>query len=130
MRKELTITIDAEGRDKGKSFFITELSAMRAEEWATRAIFAMMNAGVEIPEDIASAGLAGIAALGIQALSKVSFDAAKPLLDEMLSCVQFQPSPKVVRPLAEGDIEEVSTLIRLRKEVLGLHINFSTPASK
>lgn len=126
MRKVATITIAAPGRDKGKVFILTEMSAWRSEEWAARAIFAMMNAGVEIPENIAKAGLAGIAALGIQSLTKVSFDAAKPLLDEMMSCVQVQPSPNVTRALIEDDIEEVATLLQLRKEVLGLHVNFST----
>lgn len=129
MRRVETVTIDAEGRDKGKIFVLTELSAMNAERWAGRAIFAMMNAGVEIPEDIAQAGLAGIAALGIQSLTKVSFEAAEPLLDEMMSCVQIQPSPGVARALIEDDIEEVATLLRLRKEVLNLHVNFSTLAA-
>ena len=124
MRKTATITIDDAGRDKGKVFVLTEMSAYQSENWAARAIFAMMNAGVDIPENIADAGLAGIAALGIKSLTHVSFEAAKPLLDEMLACVQFQPSPKVTRPLVETDIEEVATLLRLRKEVLALHLDF------
>lgn len=129
-RKTATVTIDAEGRDKGKVFVLTELPAMQAEEWAGRALFAMMNSGVDIPENIAQAGLAGVAALGISALTKISFDAAKPLLDEMLGCIQFQPSPKVTRALIEDDIEEVATLIRLRKEIINLHLDFSTPAGQ
>jgi len=125
-RKVATVTIDAQGRDKGKVFIITELSAYAAEEWAGRALFAMMNAGVEIPDGIAKAGLAGIAALGIQSLTRISFDAAKPLLDEMMGCVQIQPSPKVTRALIEDDIEEVATLLTLRKEVFNLHLSFFT----
>lgn len=125
-RKTAPITIEAQGRDCGKVFIITEMSAMAAEEWAAKALFAMMNAGVEIPENIASAGLAGVAALGISSLTKVSFDAAKPLLDEMLTCVQFKPSQNVVRALISDDIEEVSTLLTLRKAVLELHLDFFT----
>jgi len=125
-RKKSTVTIDAEGRDKGKVFVITELSAYAAEEWAGRALFAMLNAGVEIPDNIAGAGLAGVAALGLGSLTKLSFDAAKPLLDEMMACVQIQPSPKVVRALIDDDIEEVSTLLTLRKEVFNLHLSFFT----
>jgi hypothetical protein len=125
-RKTATIRIDAKGRDNGKVFIITEMSALAAEEWAGRALFAMMNAGVEIPDSIANAGLAGVASLGISSLTKVSFDSAKPLLDEMLGCVQIQPSPKVTRPLIDDDIEEVATLLTLRKEVLSLHIDFFT----
>jgi hypothetical protein len=129
-RKTVTITIDAQGRDKGKVFVLTELPAMQAEEWAGRALFAMMNAGVEIPDNIAQAGLSGVAALGISALTKISFEAAKPLLDEMLGCIQLQPSPKVTRALIEDDIEEVATLIRLRKEIMSLHMDFSVPAGQ
>ncbi|WP_233234493.1 hypothetical protein [Bordetella sp. LUAb4] len=129
MRKTVTITIDADGRDKGKIFVATELSAYESEEWATRALFAMMNAGVEIPDDIAAAGLAGVAALSLQSLSRVSYEQARPLLDKMLTCIQIQPSPRVLRALVDGDIEEVSTLFRLRKEVLDLHLSFFTDAA-
>lgn len=129
MRKTVTITIDAEGRDKGKIFVLTELSAYESEEWATRALFAMMNAGVEIPDDIAAAGLAGVAALSLQSLSRVSYEQARPLLDKMLECIQIQPSPRVLRALVSGDIEEVATLFRLRKEVLDLHLSFFTAAA-
>lgn len=124
-RKQATVTISAEGRDKGKVFVLTELPAYEAEDWAGRALFALMNAGVEIPDNIAEAGLAGVAALGIKALTKLPYDSAKPLLDSMMKCVQIQPSPSVVRPLVDDDIEEVATLLTLRKEILGLHMDFS-----
>lgn len=130
MRKQSTITISTEGRDKGKVFLITEMSAAAAEEWAARALFAMLNSGVEIPDNIASAGLAGVASLGIGALTKVPFDVAKPLLDEMFSCVQIQPSANVTRKLIEEDIEEVATRLQLRKEVFNLHMGFFTNAGE
>lgn len=125
-RKQSTVTITADGRDKGKVFVLTEMSASAAEEWAGRALFAMLNAGVDIPDNLAGAGLAGVASLGINALTRVSFDAAKPLLDEMFSCVQIQPSPNVTRRLIEDDIEEVATRLQLRKAVLDLHLSFFT----
>jgi len=127
-RKQAMVTITTEGRDQGKVFVITEMPAAQAEEWAGRALFAMLNAGVEIPENIAGGGLAGVASLGISALTKVPFDAAKPLLDQMFTCVKIKPSPTVVRDLIEDDIEEVSTRLRLRKEVWNLHVDFSTAA--
>jgi hypothetical protein len=125
-RKTATITIGEQGRDFGKVFVITEMSAFQAEEWAGRALFAMLNAGVEIPENIANAGLAGVASMGIASLTKVPYDAAKPLLDEMLECIQVKPSPNVTRALIDDDIEEVQTLLTLRKEVLNLHLSFFT----
>lgn len=127
-RKTATITIDAKGRDKGKSFVLTELPTAESEEWAGRALFALMNAGVEIPDNIAEAGLAGLAAMGIKAITKLPFDAAKPLLDKMMECVQIQPSPGVVRSLIPDDIEEVATMLTLRKAIWNLHTDFFTAA--
>lgn len=128
-RKTATVTISAEGRDKGKVFVLTELSAYEAEDWAGRALFALMNAGVEIPDNIAEGGLAGVAAMGFKAITKLPFDSAKPLLDKMMECVQIQPSPTVTRALIPDDIEEVATLLQLRKQVLGLHMDFSMAAA-
>lgn len=128
-RKQITVTIGADGRDKGKVFILTELSAYEAEEWGGRALFALMNAGVEIPDNLAEAGLAGVAAMGIKAIAKLPFDAAKPLLDKMMDCVQVQPSPDVTRQLVATDIEEVATLLTLRKKILGLHLDFFTAAT-
>ena len=125
-RKTKKITIDSKGRDHGKIFLITELDAWSAEAWATEALFAMMNAGVDIPEGIEQAGLAGVAALGLAALTKVQYDKAKPLIEKMMSCVIIQPSPEVVRELIPDDIEEVGTLLLLKKEVLLLHLDFFT----
>lgn len=129
-RKKETVTISAEGRDKGKVFVLTELSAYEAEDWAGRALFALMNAGVEIPANIAEAGLAGVATLGMTALTKLPYDSAKPLLDKMMACVEIQPSANVVRRLVPDDIEEVATLLTLRKHVLGLHMDFSMAAAR
>lgn len=128
-RKEATVTIKTEGRDKGKVFLLTELPSEQGEEWATRALFAMMNAGVDIPDNLMSAGLAGIAALGIKSLTKINYEAAKPLLTEMWTCIQIRPSPGVTRELVESDIEEVATRFQLRKEILMLHIDFFTAAA-
>src|SRR3954449_6524728 len=127
-RKELTLTIDTPGRDVNKTFFIREMSATKAERWATRALLALLKSGIEIPDDIAQAGLAGVAAMGLRAFGGIDFADAEPLLAEMLSCVQVIPDasrPMVKRALIEDDIEEVSTLLRLREEVLSLHTGFS-----
>ena len=123
--KTLTVTIDHKGRDKGKQYVLTEMSADRAEAWALQLMFAAMNAGVEIPEDIMYAGLAGVVELGFKGLARIPYDAAKPLLDEMMDCVQYKVAGGVTRPLGlEGDIEEVATRLYLRKEVMKLHISF------
>lgn len=128
--KEQIVTITAAGRDKGKHYLITEADPFRTEAWCTRAMFAAMNAGVDIPENIANAGLAGVVALGAKALGLVPYDAAKPLLDEMLTCVQYKVKDGITRPLGfDGDIEEVSTILFLRKEIVTLHTDFFTVAN-
>lgn len=129
-RKVETITIDTKGRDKGKVFVLTELSPVAAEKWATKALFAMLNAGVDIPDNIAAAGLAGIAAMGIGALTKMPFESAEPLLDDMMQCIQIRPSPTITRNLIDDDIEEVSTLLTLRKEIFNLHMSFFTDGAE
>ena len=124
----MTVVIDDDNRDKGKTFVLTEMPAAQAEKWALRIISAMARAGVELPEDVQ--GMAGIAAIGLHALSNINFYDVEPLLDEMWQCVQIMPDtrhPSIVRPLVDNDIEEVQTRLRLRKDVLELHLSFSTP---
>jgi hypothetical protein len=129
MRKKIDITIEDEGRDQGKVFRITEMPAVKAEKWAARALVALLHSGVEIPDNIAKAGLAGIAAMGVSMLSGIEWDKLEPLLDEMMECVQVQaPNAKLgfkaILPQAD-DIEEVTTLFKLRQATLELHLGFS-----
>ena len=132
MRHTKKFTVGSEGkRDSGKTFLLTEMSAVRAEKWAARALLALLKSGVELPEDAAQAGLAGIAAVGIKAFGSIDWTLAEPLMDEMMECVQVLPDPrneKVVRPLFEEDIEEVTTRLAIRKELLELHLGFSLAA--
>lgn len=130
MRKEVDITIDAEGRDKGKKFHLTELSAADGEEWAIRAFMGAARSGVQLPDNVREMGLAGIAMLGVKALAGMTYEDARPLLDKMFTCVEFISSKGVTRPLADGDIDEISTRIRLRKEIIELHTGFFKAAEK
>lgn len=128
MRKESVLIIEAAGRDHGKIFRLRELSSSQSEAWGQRLLLALAKAGVEVPEGFLELGMAGVAALGLRAMGGLSWDVAKPLLDEMMTCVQIQPSsahPNVVRALIEDDIEEVSTRVRLREAVITLHTGFS-----
>lgn len=118
-------TITDAGRDKGKVFVLTEMAARPAHRWATRVLFAAMNSGADVPDDMAGAGMAGIAALAIKALAKIPYEVAEPMLDELLLCVQFMPEPgkpNVVRALFDGDVQEASTFFRLQKEVVTMHV--------
>jgi len=141
MRKHKVITVDGEGRDRGKTFLLLEMPAMQAEKWATKALLAMGRAGVEVPEDALQAGALGVLLLGLAGVQQMRFEDAEPLLDEMMTCVSFVPDPSKVDPLAgrpisrplitsddSADIEEVSTLLQLRGEVVELHVGFSPAA--
>ena len=123
MRRTETVEI-TEGRDAGKKYQITEMSAEAAEWWAFRALQAIAGADAELN---LQAPLADMAAQGIKALAKVHPDQAKPLLDEMMGCVQILvPATQKQRPLLDGDIEDVKTRFMLRKAVVELHLGFST----
>lgn len=126
-RKVVDVTIDAEGRDHGKLFRITEMSATQAEKWAFRAVLALGAAGVELPDGIAESGMAGLRHIALGLFLKIPFAEAEPLLDELFGCITILPNPKnptVVRPLVPDDTEEVITRLRLRMEVVNLHLGF------
>jgi hypothetical protein len=127
MRKEALITIEAAGRDQGKTFVLTEMSASKAEAWGARLMLALSRAGVEVPEGFFEMGMAGVAVMGLKAMGGLSWDVAKPLLDEMMACVRIKVNAGV-RDLIEEDIEEVKTRLRLRDEVINLHVSFSVAA--
>lgn len=132
MRKTANYTVTDEGRDNGKLYLITEKPARQAEEWAIRAILGLMAANVDIPENAMDLGMAGLAEIGLKKLALLSPAILLPLLDELMECVQIIPDPRkphVVRPLIESDIEEISTRVKLKWEVLKLHVDFSQAAA-
>lgn len=138
-RRTKVVTIDAEGRDRGKSFLITEMAPRKAEKWAARVLFAIAKGGGDDreAEEVAASGMAGLAAVGLRSLTRVDFPDAEPLLDEMLECVAFVPDKTRLdqttgqpyfRAMIEDDVEEVSTLLALRSEVIEIHLGFSPAA--
>ncbi|MEN3206064.1 hypothetical protein ABDM40_14845 [Klebsiella pneumoniae] len=148
-RKSIVFTVEADNRDKGKQFKITEMPARQAEEWAIRLACAVIGAGVTVPENmmmaisaavapapaednaarelysVMASGMAGLAQWGITSLAKVPFAQSKPLLDELLGCVKFLGGNGIETALVdEGQIEEISTWSRLKIEAFKLHIAF------
>ena len=137
MRETRTITIDREGRDKGKTFFLTEMPASRLEKWSARVIVAAFSG--EVPAAVLEASRVSNAGALVTALNHVlaglDWKIVEPLYDELLDCVSFVPRPdkpeaKIqLRPdNVDNFIEEVSTLYRLRLEVLELNFAFFAPA--
>lgn len=126
-RQTTLFTVEEDNRDAGKTFLITEMAAAQAESWAMRALLALMAGDVDLPRIDPALGMVGMAEVGIKALAKLNWEVAEPLLDEMWTCIEFVPDakkPHVKRPLIDSDIEEVKTRLRLRLEVLKLHLDF------
>ncbi|MFT2793589.1 hypothetical protein ACMV5I_26520 [Serratia sp. T13T92] len=132
-RKELYYSVSGtKGRDEGKMYHIQEMSASQAEWWAIQVGMAMSRNGVEVPDDLSNMGMAAMAMHGLALVAKIPAVEAKPLLDELMACVQAVPNPndkKIQRPLVESDTEEVATRLKLRMEVFKLHVDFLLPAS-
>ena|ERR1019366_1988760 len=125
MIKTIKVTISDDGVNK--RFLITRMSAVAAEDWALQLFFALANAGVDIPDNYADMGFAGIAQMGLQALGKVPYEKAKPLLERLMLCVQIMPNDdddRIVRGMIDTDVEDPRTLLKLKKEVWSLHTDF------
>ncbi len=132
-RKTQPVTIEQEGRDKGKTFLLTEMSAVQGELWAARAFFAIANNGIEIPDGLEESGMAGMARFALKLLGKLPFAEAQPLMAQMFECVRAVPDPnkpEFSRPLIEDDIEEIATRFTLRMKVLELHSDFFRAAGR
>ena len=132
MRKEVYITIQDENRDQGKTFVVREWDVVTAERWAVRAIFALSHAGANIGE-VLQLGMAGLIGVGLQNLINVQYEEAAPLWDELLTCARICPNPNdrgVTRDIdIMTDIEEVSTLGKLKGEAIRLHVDFFIPGA-
>jgi hypothetical protein len=122
-RIESTYTETAEGRDKGKKFLITEMSAVGGYKWASRLLFAMANTGIDVGDEVLASGMAGLAMMGFKDVGKMPHHVAEPLMDDLLACVQVVAENGTVRAIFPGDIEEVLTLFRLQKAAWDVHIS-------
>lgn|GEM_PF-1288843 len=139
MRKKEVVKVPDEKwakRDAGKLFLITEWSAAKAEHWAVRALLAYNRGGGQIPIEMLGGGMEAIFLLGVNTFLRGQMQAGEviPILDELLDCVQIIRDPKargadgavVATDISsEDDIEEPTTRLWLRSEVVRLHTNFS-----
>jgi hypothetical protein len=134
MRKDKVITVTTEGRDRGKMFRLTEMSADQGEKWAFRALLALSRGGMNLPQGIFDAGMAGLASIvpylviiGLRSLNAAQWAELEPLLDEMMLCVKYQPPgglpAQELMAGVNGQIEEIRTRVELRKEILELHVD-------
>lgn len=126
---------ESDNRDNGKTYVLTEMAAVAAERWALRALIALTKNGVDVPAEVTKTGFAGLVPYLTNLIGSIQWDDAEPLLAEMLTCIQIRctldsKGTTMVRKLTVDDIEEVSTLLLLRREVLKLHVGFLNAVSR
>lgn len=132
-RKTAEIVIDADNRDRGKKFLLTEMGSSRAEDWAARALCGVLGA-VDIPNaPDPSEGMAGLArVVGDVKVTGLDWAKLRPLSDDLLGCVEIVteagPRMRLTPATVDAYVEEPTTLMRLRMEVLALHVGFSADA--
>ena len=135
--KEIRITSGTAetNRDFGKVYMLTEMSAYDAERWGADAFQGLVKAGVEVPDDLSGAGIVAIATMGLKALGGMPSETLHDLMDRMMAMVTHYPNPDrreisrgfgstISVKLFDTDIEEISTRLFLRQELLGLHAGF------
>lgn len=96
---------------------------MTIDNWVMRAVFGLGKAGVEIPPEVLQLGAAPVAyAIGSQ-VTKLPSRLGVRLSNELLQCVK-RVETSVTRSLVPNDLEDFSTLLRLKGEVLKMTFGF------
>ncbi|EBQ7172460.1 hypothetical protein BRR76_18005 [Salmonella enterica] len=134
-RKEIPFIVEEEGRDKGKEFLITEMSAWDADSLAQDIFRAMGDSNYSsIPPDVIAMGCAGLATVGLSIISASSPEVARQLRDRLMSTVDIiitndgkRQQRKVNGSL---DFEEVSTIRSLLDKVFQVNFDFLTIAGE
>lgn len=120
-RKEIEIKIE-EGRDAGKTFKITEMPAVQADRWITKALCLLGKSKF----DISSLGSMSMPEI-LKSMSGLNFDDTEPLLNQLLECATFEKDGVAVPmkgSMIDSVIEDWSTLFRLKVESLKLILGF------
>ncbi|EMW3576444.1 hypothetical protein AAEY45_004130 [Yersinia enterocolitica] len=133
-RKQITYTVEDEGRDKGKEFIITEMSAWDAEELSEE-IYRAMGHGEfnSLPADVVSMGVAGLATVGVSVLAAAPASVSRPISDRILSTVEIvmtNEGKDITRSIKPIDFEEISTIRTLKDKVFELNFGFLSLAAK
>lgn len=134
-RKEIPFIVETEGRDKGKEFLITEMSAWDADSLAQDIFRAMGDSNYSsIPADVIAMGCSGLATVGLSVISASSPEVARQLRDRLMSTVDIiitndgqRQQRKVNGSL---DFEEVSTIRSLLDKVFQVNFDFLTIAGE
>ncbi|EPB7456777.1 hypothetical protein [Citrobacter freundii] len=134
-RKEIPFIVETEGRDKGKEFLITEMSAWDADSLAQDIFRAMGDSNYSsIPADVIAMGCAGLATVGLSVISASSPEVARQLRDRLMSTVDIIITNEGQRQQRKVngslDFEEVSTIRSLLDKVFQVNFDFLTIAGE
>lgn len=134
-RKEIPFIVEEEGRDKGKEFLITEMSAWDADSLAQDIFRSMGDSNYNsIPADVIAMGCAGLATVGLSVISASSPDVARQLRDRLISTVDIIITSEGKRQQRKVngslDFEEVSTIRTLLDKVFQVNFDFLTIAGE
>lgn len=134
-RKEIPFIVEEEGRDKGKEFLITEMSAWDADSLAQDIFRAMGDSNYSsIPADVIAMGCAGLATVGLSVISASSPEVARQLRDRLMSTVDIIITSEGQRQQREVngslDFEEVATIRSLLDKVFEINFDFLTIAGE
>lgn len=132
-RKEIPFIVTDEGRDKGKEFIITEMSAWDADELAQDIFRAMGDSNYTgIPADVIAMGCAGLATVGLSVLSASSPDVSRTLRERLMSTVQIvithEGRTEIRKVKGSIDFEEVQTIRQVMDQVFKVNFDFLTIA--
>lgn len=132
-RKEIPFIVTDEGRDKGKEFIITEMSAWDADELAQDIFRAMGDSNYTgIPADVIAMGCAGLATVGLSVLSASSPDVSRTLRERLMSTVQIvithEGKTQMRKVNGSIDFEEVQTIRQVMDQVFKVNFDFLTIA--
>lgn len=132
-RKEIPFIVEEEGRDKGKEFIITEMSAWDADTLSQDLFRAMGDSNYTgIPADVIAMGCAGLATIGLSVLSASSPAIATMLRDKLMATVEIVITAEGQRNQRKVngtiDFEEVSTIRAVMDKVFQTNFDFLTIA--
>lgn len=132
-RRDKTITITNEGRDKDKRFLITELPASKTEEFSMLMIenFSSLDPETikqlqEIAKSMSNTqALASIETSKLDPkLAKILFNGIEDYLFLTLDYLQVGNSIEITKENADNFIEEASTRFELKQQFMEMHIGF------
>ena len=140
MHAPVEVTIDAAGRDKGKTFVLQPMPAMFAEDWIWRAALGMIKGGVKITDQEIDTGVASLVDVMLNSFASIPADEAKILRYEMLPYIKIRMAdgapPRALTELQRPnnvdayDIEEIQTWFYLRWRYWKQYQDFFAAAGK